>query len=163
MGKLKIKNVDINEIPDDAKLCFVGNFPYIDVGYNDLVCYFTTLDVKREVWGYKWKEKYNKNNLPTIKGNEDKFFVVHLKDYITDVRDGVEIFSYQRDGWRTVNEMMLSLSTKTINSGFCGWFMKYNSSNKCDYDVITSNTTFNQFIDYFGNYEMDAYGYEKNI
>ena len=73
----KLKKIDSVDIPSTAKLCFVGHSK--DIAnyneYNDLTFYFTTENIKENVFGKDWSDDYISFNVPHIyEENKDKFW-----------------------------------------------------------------------------------------
>jgi hypothetical protein len=158
----KMKKIDIVDIPSTAKLCFVGHSK--DIAnyneYNDLTFYFTTENIKENVFGKDWSNDYISFNVPHIyEENKDKFFVLHIENFLTEEIFGVETYSFQKDGWITLDYMRLKLTPKMINSGFGGWLLKKTKDNKCNDVIIDSNTNFKTFMRLFKGYDIKFYKY----
>ena len=163
---LKIKEISVNDVPKNAKLCFIGNNEDIkDKDYKGLICYFTTCDITKDLWGEAWECVYRVFNTPKItKENKDKFFIVYVKDFLSENTFGIETYThrylYQKDNWYTLEDIRPNLSTKMINSGFGGWLYKSTKGGKCDGKTLDSNTTFTKFMKYFKDYSNFFYIYE---
>ena len=159
---LKIKEISANDVPKNAKLCFVGNNDDIkDANYRGLICYFTTCDIREDVTGESWGCFYRSFYPPKItKDNVENFFVVYIKDFLTENQFGVETYTYQKDNWTTLDDIRPNISTKMINSGFGGWLYKGTKGDKCDAISLGSNTTFTKFMKYFKGYNNFFYKYE---
>jgi hypothetical protein len=158
----KIKEIAINDIPKNAKLCFIGNNEDIkDKDYKGLICYFTTCDISKDIIGESWGCFYRSFYPPKItKDNMEKFFIVYIKDFLTENQFGVETYTYQKDNWTTLDDIRPNISTKMINSGFGGWLYKGTKGDKCDATSLGSNTTFTKFMKYFKGYNNFFYKYE---
>lgn len=154
----KIIEVNKENVFAKSKLCFVGNDEKsFSNNYKSICLYFTNKDIKKEVWGHDWNLKYNSNKGPIISKKDYKnFYIVYIKDFITEENNGVETFTYQKDGWE-INKIM---SPKNINSGFGGWLLKETKNKKCDDLVLSSNNTFDEIMDKFKNYNIKIYQYE---
>lgn len=157
-----IKEISINDIPKNAKLCFIGNNEDIkDKDYKGLICYFTTCDISKDIIGESWGCFYRSFYPPKItKDNMEKFFIVYIKDFLTENQFGVETYTYQKDNWTTLDDIRPNISTKMINSGFGGWLYKGTKGDKCDATSLGSNTTFTKFMKYFKGYNNFFYKYE---
>ena len=157
-----IKEISINDIPKNAKLCFIGNNEDIkDKDYKGLICYFTTCDISKDIIGESWGCFYRSFYPPKItKDNMGKFFIVYIKDFLTENQFGVETYTYQKDNWTTLDDIRPNISTKMINSGFGGWLYKGTKDDKCDATSLGSNTTFTKFMKYFKGYNNFFYKYE---
>ena len=159
---LKLEQIDIDKIPSNAKLCFIGKNKELSSNkvYNDLICYFTTKDIKNEVWGKDWGKKYSCDSTPQInEDNKDEFYLVHITNFYTCENFGIEQYVYQKDYWTTIGEIRPNLTIKMVNSGFGGWLYKSNDLCKCDAEVLGSNTTFIEFMTHFGEYNNFFYKY----
>lgn len=158
----KMKKIDSFDIPSTAKLCFVGHSKDITNynEYNDLTFYFTTENIKEKVFGEDWKNKYNSFNTPYINDkNKDNFYILHIKNFLSEKIFGVETYSYQKDSWNTLDYMRLNITPKMINSGFGGWLLKETKDNKCNNVIIDSNTNFKTFMRLFKGYDIKFYKY----
>lgn len=145
--------VSVENIPSAAKLCFVCKANNDD---KKLYCYFTIKNMKN-VWGKDWQYCYNRDNIPTLCSDEDYFYVLIINDFITEELNGIETISYQKDGWKTFEDLRISLPTKTINSGGCAWMIKKSKNKKCDDIIINSNTNVKTFLKHFKGYNMEFY------
>lgn len=159
----ELNNVDIKDFPKNAKMCFVGyNDDVKDFDkFKDLICYFTTSTISKDVWGDGWDCCYRVKNVPNITNdNKNNFYIVHIKNFLVEEFFGIESYTYQKDNWKTIiDDFRLNITPKMINSGFGGWLYKETSSKKCDAITLGSDTTFSKFMKHFKKYELKFYKY----
>lgn len=144
---IRNNNCSINDIPADAKLC------YVDVSMKGRLMMFFTIKPYSELLGDDWDDAPYDNNAGypyCEKGERGMTFLVAAPNFSPE--DSEDETDYQpMKEWELLNEFSwpgLQFSLYAHLSGACAWMYKYEARKKYSPDsVIDAQTTFAQFLE----------------
>ena len=140
----------------DATINF-KNGPKLNVDYNGLILWFA--DNPLTIKGEKVKTNFSGTSQPPTIDRE--FYLLYIKDFITEDIDGVDFMHYKRDEWLTAHIMYRKanfLNIEMINRGAGCWL--YNTNTK---DIINSFDTIFDLLNYFKKYQIEIYKINKHV
>lgn len=172
---MKINKFNLEDIPSNVYICYVDNKPPHDYfinnlyentnnRYKDLYIFVTNLD-KNEIWGDDWDDApYEYNASEPYARDNNRMWVIKIEDFYTLESDEDEFWRIQKDNWFLLKDKYpgVQASVAEINQGIFPWLFTENSYKKIDGKVINVNTSIKELIQYFKNYNLTVYTWNRD-